>query len=187
MPIYICTPEVLDVWLTEVPDYAVSFCRLMLIFALLDALQGPLWYSVQATGRIKTYQILMSFMILANLPIAYVCLKLGYSPSSVLVIRCIINLATLFVRLWYLNRLYKFPVMDFISGVICRIIPITIVAYLISYIPVATTSSLAKIAIVITMTFVANIVLILSIGLSKDERLAVGRNIKILYEKYRRS
>ena len=77
--------------------------------------------------------------------------------------------------------------MDFISGVICRIIPITIVAYLISYIPVATTSSLAKIAIVITMTFVANIVLILSIGLSKDERLAVGRNIKILYEKYRRS
>lgn len=187
LPIYICTPEVLDVWLTEVPDYAVSFCRLMLIFALLDALQGPLWYSVQATGRIKTYQILMSFMILANLPIAYVCLKLGYSPSSVLVIRCIINLATLFVRLWYLNRLYKFPVMDFISGVICRIIPITIVAYLISYIPVATTSSLAKIAIVITMTFVANIVLILSIGLSKDERLAVGRNIKILYEKYRRS
>lgn len=187
LPIYISTPEVLDLWLTEVPNYAVSFCRLMLIFALLDALQGPLWYSVQATGRIKTYQILMSFMILANLPIAYVCLKLGYASSSVLVIRCIINLATLFVRLWYLNRLYKFPIMEFVNGVIYRIVPITMVAYLISYIPVETTSSLSKIATVFALTFVANIVLILSIGLTKDERLVIGRNVKRLYEKYRRS
>ena len=158
----------------------------MLICALLDALQGPLWYSVQATGKIKTYQILMSFMILANLPIAYVCLKLGYSPSSVLAVRCIINLATLFVRLWYLNRLYKFPVMEFVHGVICRIAPITMVTYLITYIPVETTTPLIKIVVIVTMSIVANIILIPLIGLNKDERLVVGRNIKRLYEKYRR-
>lgn len=186
LPIYICTPEVLSVWLTEVPDYSVSFCRLMLIFALLDALQGPLWYSVQATGKIKTYQILMSFMILSNLPIAYVCLKLGYSPSSVLVVRCIINLATLFVRLWYLNRLYKFPVMEFVNGVIFRIVPITVIAYLISYIPIDADTPLLKILIVVAMTLVTNIVMILSIGLNRNERGVVRRNIKRLYEKYRR-
>lgn len=187
LPIYICCPEVLSIWLTEVPDYAVSLCRLMLIFALLDALQGPLWYSVQATGKIKTYQILMSFMILANLPIAYICLKLGCSPNSVLVVRCIINFATLFVRLWYLNRLYKFPVMEFVNGVILRIAPITVIAYLISYIPIEANTPFLKIVIVVTMTLVVNMVLILSIGLNKDERVVVGRNIKRLYEKYRRS
>lgn len=186
LPIYICCPEVLSVWLTEVPDYAVSFCRLMLIFALLDALQGPLWYSVQATGKIKTYQILMSFMILANLPIAYVCLKLGYSPNSVLVVRCIINLATLFVRLWYLNRLYKFPIMEFVNGVLCRILPITIIAYLVAYIPIEATTPLLKIIIVVAITFTINIVLTLSIGLNKEEKLVVGRHVKRLYEKYRR-
>lgn len=185
-PIYVCCPEVLNIWLTEVPDYAVSFCRLMLIFALLDALQGPLWYSVQATGKIKTYQILMSLMILANLPIAYICLKLGYSPSSVLAVRCIINLATLFVRLWYLNRLYKFPIMEFVYGVIGRIVPITIVTYLITYIPVETMTPLMKIVAVVSMTIVTDFILILSIGLNKDERVVVGRNIKRLYEKYRR-
>lgn len=187
LPIYICCPEVLRVWLTEVPDFAVSFCRLMLIFALLDALQGPLWYSVQATGKIKTYQILMSFMILVNLPIAYVCLKLGYSPNSVLEIRCIINFAILFVRLWYLNKLYTFPVMEFVNGVILRIIPITVIAYLISYIPIEADTPLLKIVIIVGMTFVANIVLILSIGLNKDERVVVERNIKCFYEKYCKS
>lgn len=186
LPIYICCPEVLDLWLTEVPDYAVPFCRLMLIFALLDALQGPLWYSVQATGKIKTYQILMSCMILANLPIAYICLKLGFSPNSVLIIRCLINLATLFVRLWYLNRLYKFPVVKFLSDVLSRIVPITIVAYLISYIPIEIDAPLLKVVIITAITFVVNIALILSIGLNKDERLVIGRNIKLVYGKCRR-
>ena len=128
----------------------------------------------------------MSFMILSNLPIAYVCLKLGYSSSSVLVVRCIINLATLFVRLWYLNRLYKFPVMGFVNGVIFRIVPITVIAYLISYIPIDADTPLLKILIVVAMTLVTNIVMILSIGLNRNERGVVRRNIKRLYEKYRR-
>ena len=186
LPIYICCPEVLDIWLTEVPEYTVSFCRLMLIYALLDALQGPLWYSVQATGKIKTYQILMSLMILSNLPIAYACLKLGYSPSSVLVVRCIINITTLFVRLWYLNKLYKFPVIKFINNVICRIIPITAIAYLMIYIPIETTTPFFKIITIAALTFVVNIALTISIGLNKDERMVIGRNIKRLYEKYSR-
>ena len=186
LPIYICCPEILDIWLTEVPEYAVSFCRLMLIFALLDALQGPLWYSVQATGKIKTYQILMSFMILSNLPLAYLFLKLGYSPNSVLVVRCVINFATLFVRLWYLNRLYKFPIMEFAKEVICRIVAISAIAYMFSYIPIATNSSFLKVVIVTSITLVVNFVLIAAIGLNKAELNVIKAGIKDLYEKYRR-
>ena len=186
LPIYICCPEVLDVWLTEVPEYAVSFCRLMLIFTLLDALQGPLWYSVQATGKIKTYQILMSFMILSNLPLAYLFLKLGYSPNSVLAVRCVINFATLFVRLWYLNKLYKFPVMEFVNSVVCRIVIISAVAYSVSYIPIAISSPLLKVVVVTAITLVANFILITFIGLSKTERTIIAGGIKELYEKYRR-
>ena len=63
LPIYLCCEEVLELWLKEVPDYTVSFCRLMIIFSLLDAIQGPLWVSVQATGKIRNYQILMSIML----------------------------------------------------------------------------------------------------------------------------
>lgn len=181
LPIYRCCPEVLSVWLEEVPEYAVSFCRLMLIFALLDALQGPLWYSVQATGKIKTYQILMSFVILANVPIAYVCLKLGCSPNSVLVVRCIINFVTLFIRLWYLNKLYEFPIMRFVYEVILRIVPVTLFSYIISSIPIEATSPLLEIIIITGLTFIANTILILFVGLNKSER---GR-IKNLYEKCR--
>ena len=187
LPIYICCPEVLHVWLTEVPDYAVSFCRLMLIFSLLDALQAPLWLSVQATGKIRNYQILMSFMILSNLPITYVCLKFGYSPNSVLVVRCLINFITLFVRLWYLKRLYNFPVWEFVKEGIFRIVPITMLAYIVAYIPfVEHTIPLIKIIIVLGETIFVNAILIMVIGLNGDERRVVIRNIKRFYEKCKR-
>lgn len=185
LPIYVCCPEVLDIWLTEVPEYAVSFCRLMLIFSLLDALQGPLWFSVQATGKIKTYQILMSVMILSNLPIAYICLKSGYSPNSVLAVRCMVNFVTLFVRLWYLRKLYQFPVMEFVQGVIFRIIPVTLLAYCVACIPMTNTTAIVKVLIILLETIFVNAFLIATIGLDSNEKHIIVRSVKRLYEKYR--
>lgn len=186
LPIYICTTEILNIWLTEVPEYAISFCRLMLIFSLLDALQGPLWFSVQATGKIKTYQILMSFMILSNLPITYICLKLGNSPDTALIVKCIVNFLTLFVRIWYLRKLYKFPVYEFFIKVICRIIPITVLGYMLIYIPIECSSDFIKVLVVLPETIVANVVLLITIGLNSDEKDVLFRNIRKIYEKCKR-
>ena len=186
-PIYICCPEVLSIWLTEVPDYSVSFCRLMLIFTLLDALQGPLWFSVQAVGKIKTYQIIMSFMILANLPIAYLLMKLGYAPSSVLIVRCIINFATLFVRLWYLNRLYDFPIRRFLVEVIARIIPITFIAGAMMYIiPYNISFPVIKFLFVGIFSIILNMILIMFIGITTQERNVIFDKIRGFYGKCRR-
>lgn len=186
LPIYICCPEVLSVWLTEVPEGAVSFCRLMLIFSLLDALQGPLWFSVQATGKIRTYQILMSFMILSNLPIAYLCLKQGLSPNSALVVRCCVNLATLFVRLWYLRRLFGFPVGDFFKNVVSRIVVIVLVAYFSVHIPSGDVEPIVKILVVTLETLFVNGLLIATIGLDKKEKQVIVNNVRKFYEKYKR-
>ena len=187
LPIYICCPEVLSIWLTTVPEYAVPFCRLMLIFTLLDALQGPLWYSVLATGKIKTYQIMMSLMILSNLPISYICLKLECNPASVLVVRCTINFFTLFVRLWYLKRLYNFPVKRYISEVICRILPITLIASLLYWIPFEVNSSLVKVLIVTGISIVINSILIITIGLNQSERKVIANKFHIINDKCKRN
>lgn len=186
LPIYICCPDVLSVWLTEVPEGAVSFCRLMLINSLLDALQGPLWFSVQATGKIKTYQVLMSFMILSNLPIAYLCLKQGLPPNSVLAVRCSVNIATLIVRLVYLRKLYGFPVRAFFKKVLLRIVLIALIAYFTVYIPSGTVIPIVKILVVTLETLFVNGLLIATIGLDKKEKQVAVDNLMKFYEKYKR-
>lgn len=129
LPIYICCPEILSIWLGTVPEYAVEFCRLMLLYLLIDAIQGPLWVSAQATGKIRNYQILMSVLILLNLPITYVLLIFFKNPEIALIVRVAVNFITAVARVIYLNHLYDFPICIYMKEVIFRCLFVLLVAY----------------------------------------------------------
>lgn len=99
LPVLICCDRVLAFWLGDVPDHAVEFCRLMILFSLVDGISAPLWMSVQATGRIRNYQIIMGVIIFSNLPLSYIVLQAGANPEAVLVIRVLLNILSFFVRI----------------------------------------------------------------------------------------
>lgn len=119
---------VLSIWLKEVPQHAVQFTQLMLIFLVIDAISAPLWISVQAIGNIRNYQLLMSFLILLNLPFSYLVLHQGYEPEKVLFIRVIINLITFLVRIVYLKRRISFPANKYIKEVLGVIVLVLILS-----------------------------------------------------------
>ena len=52
MPLLMETQFVLDIWLKDVPQYAVLFTRLMIINGLIDVVVNPLGAAIQASGRI---------------------------------------------------------------------------------------------------------------------------------------
>jgi len=113
LPVIVCCRPILNLWLTEVPEYSISFIQLMLIFSLIDALSGPLWTSAQASGNIRNYMLIMASLIFLNVPIAYLLLKLGYSPVYVITTKVIINFITHNVRILYLKGLIGFPVAEY--------------------------------------------------------------------------
>ncbi len=113
LPVIVCCRPILNLWLTEVPEYSISFIQLMLIFSLIDALSGPLWTSAQASGNIRNYMLIMASLIFLNVPIAYLLLKLGYSPVYVITAKVIINFITHNVRILYLKGLIGFPVAEY--------------------------------------------------------------------------
>ena len=173
MPLYVCCEEVLSLWLTEVPPYAVSFCRLMLIFSLLDAIQGPLWISVQATGKIRNYQLLMGVMILSNLPISYLFLKLGFLPDIVLVVKVVMNVLIFVARITYLNRLFSFPIIRFMREVLVRVFVVTLLSCLcIIFLP-TTSDDFISILYIVCISLIINGLLILIVGVNKKERALV--------------
>lgn len=185
LPLYLCCEEVLSLWLDEVPDHTVSFCRWMIVFSLLDAIQGPLWVSVQATGKIRNYQILMSVMILANLPIGYLFLRMGYVPEVVLLIRCVLNFLILFVRLVYLRFLYGFPVWRYVSEVIGRVVCVTLPSFLFLYILLNMFSLYGKVLATVSLSILLNMAILCVCGLSAEERSVLHLQIRKVYEKYK--
>ena len=183
LPIYLCSEEILSLWLGLVPEHTVSFCRWMIVFSLLDAIQGPLWVSVQATGKIRDYQVLMSIMILANLPLSYLFLKLGYVPEIVLIVRCFLNFFTLFVRLWYLSRLYGFPVFIYAKKVIFKIICVSLPACILMYISFDSYSYIFKVFMMTILTIIFNMIVIYALGLNLGERKTLNTLLMKVYEK----
>lgn len=110
LPVIVNTHYILVVWLKLVPEHAVVFVQLILIFALSECISNPLVTAMLATGNIRNYQIVVGGLQILNLPLSYICLKLGGRPESVLVVAIIISQCCLAARLYMLkghDRLIK--------------------------------------------------------------------------------
>ena len=182
LPIYICCPEILSIWLGTVPEYAVEFCRLMLLFLLIDAVQGPLWVSAQATGKIRNYQILMSVLILLNLPITYVLLIFFKNPEIAIIVRVAVNFITAVARVIYLNHLYDFPIGRYMKDVILKCLVVMVISYPIPYLvhnmfgtTLIDTFANVFIAMISATVFIA------LIGLRSKERVLIISKVKQVF------
>lgn len=106
-------PAILRFWLENVPDYTVSFCSLILVALLFNQLTVGLQPAVQAVGKVKYYQIIISSIYLFNLPIAYVLLKAKFPINSVMICFALIEfLATIF-RIVYIKKIANMSVRVF--------------------------------------------------------------------------
>lgn len=118
---------VLRLWLKNVPEYTSTFCIFILIYALLETLSAPMWMIVQATGKIRAYQLVISSVIGLNIFISYIFLELGFSPEIVLQVKCCLDVVYLGIRLWFMRGMVNYSVVIFIKEVLY---PVCIVSFL---------------------------------------------------------
>ena len=175
LPVLINTKFILQVWLTNIPVYTVVFCRLIITSLLIDAIAAPLWISVQATGQIRNYQILISFIILSNLPLLYFALKLGYSPESGLVIRVLVNIITLIVRIIYLKTKIGLPVFKYFYEVIFILIVVSVCSFPLPFYVSLCLSSWNGLILSILVGILSSSFFIYFIGLQKNEKYTIKR------------
>ena len=81
VPILMETDSILNLWLKNVPAYAVSFTRIVIIEAMASVFITPLWIGVNATGNIKRNQIYGRLFTLAVLPLSYLMLCVYPNPT----------------------------------------------------------------------------------------------------------
>ncbi|HHG8774828.1 TPA: oligosaccharide flippase family protein [Raoultella planticola] len=103
-PLLICTDKVLSLWLVETPEYTVSFIRFILIVALIDSFSSSIIAGIQATGKIKTYQIVVSFFVFISLPISYVLYRHGFSVYTAFIPIISFSILNLNMRLYFLSK-----------------------------------------------------------------------------------
>lgn len=178
IPLYIFCDEVLGLWLTEVPQHSASFCKLMFMFTMVDALQGPLWVSVQATGKIRNYQILMSILILSSVPVSYVLLKFIKVAEVILAVRVLANVVTAVARVIYLRKLLDFPIARYLKEVIAISLIVTAIAVVAPCVTYECLTGWAKVAVTVIVAILSTALTVFFIGMKRNERNFVLKTLK---------
>ena len=120
---------VLQLWLVEVPDYTALFIILIMIDSLVGNLFGvPLMTSLSSTGKIRNYQIVVSFIILLIVPVGYIALRLGCNAPSVFYITIIFSGFSGFVRFLFCRKQIGYSLRTMTKRVLLPVFCITLVA-----------------------------------------------------------
>ena len=121
VPILFCINDILDVWLTVVPEYTQVFCICFLISELINAVSSPFWMASHAVGNIKSYQLHISIFSLLVVPFTWIILVMGMEPFWIFVFQIFVNIGILIYRIHYLQGKVEFPSKKFYKEVILRI------------------------------------------------------------------
>lgn len=185
LPIIVETSTILNLWLGDnVPEYTVVFVRIILLTALIDVYANPTSAIAYATGDIKKINILVSSINLSIVPIAYIFLKLGFGPTSTMLVSFIMTIIVQIVRLFVLKKMITFSVLTYVKKVI---VPTLSVLALSSTIPYLIKSfikeSLISSVFICFISVVSVIFFSLALGLNKDEKAFILSKLKFLKNK----
>lgn len=170
-PILLETPQILELWLKQVPNFTIVFVRLTILISLVSVLSQTLITSMLATGRIKKYQIIISSLSYSIFIFAYLAYRLGLPPYASYIIQLIVFVIELGARLLLLRGMISLSIREYAISVILKIMVVVIVASIIPVLVMLSMhESLLRLFFICILSVVSVLLTIYGLGLSSDER-----------------
>lgn len=185
LPIIIETPAILGLWLGDnVPEYTIVFTRIILLTALVSAYANPTSGIAYATGKIKTFNILVSGLNLLIVPIAYLFLKLGFGPESAMIVSLIMSVIVQIVRLFVLRKLLPFSIRNYFVKVIIPTIMVFLLSSILPYLCKHIMPNALLYSFIVCFISVVSVgIFAWFVGLNKEEKNLLLSKIKFLNKK----
>lgn len=185
LPVLFSTHYILHLWLNFVPEHAVLFVQLILVFAMSESISNPLITSMLATGRIRNYQLIVGGLQMLNLPITYILLRLGLFPEIVIVVAIIISQSCLFARLCMLRGMIGLSARKFFKKVYLNILSVALLASVVpAFIAERLNESFSNFIVVSIITVLSSLFSIYYIGCNSSERKYIKTKLLKLKTKF---
>lgn len=120
IPIFIEADTVLKIWLGNVPPYAAMFVRLTIIQIMIQAIDFPVGYGINAVGKMALPNMTSSVVYLLILPLTYVALKLGANPTAAYAISIICYPCALLFDVWILHKYAGLVVKHYFIDIVAK-------------------------------------------------------------------
>lgn len=184
LPFIIMTDYILSLWLGTPPNYTAIFLKIILINAMIDCFSNPLNNAMNATGKIRSFQLCNGLLMLSVIPLSYICLKFEPNPSIVFIVQLLMTALSHIVKLLFVKKMTGIPLLiyakkvyipSFLVLIISPIIPYHVYNYLQHNI---FTFLLTGILCILCVS-----ISIYGVGLEKNERKIINAKIKTLISK----
>ncbi|MEL5893724.1 MATE family efflux transporter [Bacteroides sp. GD17] len=180
IPFLINADCILGLWLENVPEYTSIFLKISMIVSVFYTITGTVTTALQATGKIKWFQIGVCVIMLLELPIAYVCLLYGYPPYYALYPGILTSTIAIFFRVFLLKRyIPSCSISYYVFSVYSRCIAIggltwILCYYIRSFFP----DSFFTVIVTSLVSIVFFISTVFAFGLSGKERTMILNKVK---------
>ena len=181
LPVLFECDFLLDLWLVDVPAYAVLFTRNVLLDCLIGTLSGPMITALMATGNIKWYQIVVGSFILVNLPVSWLFLRAGYHISIPLIVSLIVVSISNVLRLLFCKKQLGLSIRHYCRMVVLPVASVTIISGLIMFVA-HSRLGYGWLCLVLTTVVSTGSILtsIYAIGLDRGERVFLLNTVRRL-------
>jgi len=165
--------SLLSVWLGNVPEHAVFFCRMVVIASITDNLTYGLVTANQAIGDIKKFSIYINSIKLFALPIAIVYMLCGFSVHSVMYGYVFFELVAALARIPMLNKDGGLSIRHYVNTVFLKE-SLTILAIVtISYLCTVIFDFRFGFLVTFPMTIIVGVITAFYTALCNDEKVIV--------------
>lgn len=182
VPLIISSKEILGLWLVKVPDWASVFVQLTMFYLLLDTQSRFLMHAIMATGKIRNYQIVVGGTKLMAIPIVYLWLIAGGTPTVGIWVNIILEIISLGERLYFNKKMLNLPVADFLNSAFTKCFLVLIVAMIVPYLTYMYVTK--NLWVVLPVSLASSLLAVYCLGLNKHERTQlISKAEKIIRKK----
>lgn len=176
IPAIITMPQLLKVWLKNVPDYAVFFAQCQLVISMCEQLTSGFNVAITASGQIKGISIFRSIVKFVYLPISYLLFKL---EVSIIIVYCILVVIQgfvngLFVPVYFLNKTFHYSIAKYLKITFFPLIITTVLVLFIGMLLSSVFNGWSLLFAVFGCCILCNIILFYCISLNKEEQTVVS-------------
>ena len=187
IPIIVKLPYILEIWLKNVPEYTVIFCKIILIATIINQITIGLQSGIYAKGDIKHFQFIISCLQILTLPLSLVFIKLGFPIYAITYSLIAVELIIFIARIYFAKNYIELQIYTFIKRIIIPSIFSFIACYLsIEYISTKIANNFGGLVLICICSFTIYLILFWSITINKEEKTAIKNIVDFVFSKFKK-
>ena len=123
IPLIVASTPILSLWLKDPATYTSGFMKLTLLLGLMESVVSPITTAIQATGKIKWFQIFISILMLSIIPISWILMEYIKNPYIIFYVMLFISASAIITRLIIMHNLIRFSYWDCFKTIYLRTLP----------------------------------------------------------------